>query len=73
MHGVLLGQLLGQLFYIVDWVGVSRGRHGDRLGRVGIGRYLVGSRSRSSRALKLKVAGPWCRVVWWTHLGLKGP
>ena len=36
----------------------SRGRHGDRSDRVGFGRYLVGSRSRSSRGLKLEVASP---------------
>ena len=52
--------------YIVDRVGVSRGRHGNRSGWIGIGRYLVGSRSRSSRALELKVAGP-CLV------GIFGP
>ena len=52
------GVLYRQLVYIVDRVGVSRGRHGDRSGRVGICRYLVGSRSRLSRVLKLKVAGP---------------
>ena len=38
---------------------MSRGQHGGRSGWVGFGRYLVRSRSRSSRALKLEVARPW--------------
>ncbi len=38
---------------------MSRGRHGGRSGWVEFGRYLVRSRSRSSRALKLEVVRPW--------------
>ena len=38
---------------------MGRGRHGGRSGWVEFGRYLVRSRSRSSRPLKHEVVRPW--------------
>ena len=45
---------------------MGRGRHGGRSGWVEFGRYLVRSRSRSSRPLKHEVVRPWWRNVKFT-------